>query len=83
MILVEDRDWLACFGVEYLEAALAERGRRVLMASPGEAADDLVREMIEVLPSMCARRCGCRGARNRALRAVTAAEKAGVDAAAV
>ncbi len=83
MILVEDQDWLACFGVEYLEAALAERGRRVLVAGPGEAADELVREMMEVVTLMCARRCGRRGARTRALRAVTAAEKVGVGAAGV
>jgi putative resolvase len=49
---------------------------------PGETADDLVREMIEVLASVCARLYGRRGARNRALRAVTAAKTAGVDAAA-
>ena len=38
--------------------------------------------MIEVLTSMCARLYGRRGARNRALRAVTAAKNVGVDAAA-
>ena len=38
--------------------------------------------MIEVLTSMCFRLYGRRGARNRALRAVKAAKKAGVDAAA-
>jgi len=63
-------------------AALAAQGRRVLVAGPGETAGDLVRDMIEVLTSMCARRYGRRGARDRALRAVTAARKAGVDAAA-
>jgi hypothetical protein len=38
--------------------------------------------MIEVVISMCACLCGRRGGRNRALRAVTAAENADVDAAA-
>jgi predicted site-specific integrase-resolvase len=38
--------------------------------------------MIEVLPSMCARLCGRRVTRNRAMRAVTAAEDAETDAAA-
>lgn len=37
-----------------------------------EMTDDLVRDMIEVLTSMCARLYGRRGARNRAVRAVTA-----------
>ena len=48
----------------------------------GQTADDLAGEMIEVLTWMCARLDGARGARDRALRAVTAAKKAGVDAAA-
>ena len=82
VIVVEYRDRLARFGVGHLGAALAAQGRRVLVACPGETADDLARDMIEVLTSMCARLYGRRGARNRALRAVTAAEKAGVDAAA-
>jgi putative resolvase len=82
VIVVEHRDRLARFGVEDLDAALAAEGRRVLVAGPGETADDLVRDMIEVLTSMCARLYGRRGARNRALRVVTAAKKAGVDAAA-
>jgi putative resolvase len=75
VIVVEHRDRLARFGVEQLESALAAAGRRVLVAGPGERAGDLVRDMIEVLTSMCARRCGRRGAGNRARRAVTAARR--------
>lgn len=75
VIVVEHRDRLARFGVEHLESALAAAGRRVLVADPGESADDLVRDMIEVLTSMCARLYGRRGARNRAMRAVTAARR--------
>ena len=75
VIVVEHRDRLARFGVEQLESALAAAGRRVLIADPGETADDLVRDMIEVLTSMCARLYGRRGARNRAMRAVTAAKR--------
>jgi len=37
--------------------------------------DDLVRDMTGVLTSMCARLYGLRGARSRALRAVTAVKK--------
>jgi putative resolvase len=55
---------LARFGVEHLEAA---QGRRIVVADPGESTDDLVRDMIEVLTSM--------GARNRAMRALTAAKR--------
>jgi putative resolvase len=75
VIVVEHRDRLARFGVEHLEAALAAQGRRVVAADLGETTDDLVRDMIEVLTSMCARLYGRRGARNRAMRAVTAAKK--------
>jgi putative resolvase len=72
VIVVEHRDRLARFGVEHLEAALSAQGRRIVVADPAETTDDLVRDMIEVLTSMCARLYGRRGARNRAMRAVTA-----------
>lgn len=75
VIVVEHRDRLARFGVEHLEAALSAQGRRIVVADPGETTDDLVRDMIEVLTSMCARLYGRRGARNRAMRALTAAKR--------
>jgi putative resolvase len=76
VVVVEHRDRLARFGVEHSEAALAAQGRRVVVADPGEATDDVVRDMVEVLTSLCARRYGRRGARDRAMRAVTAANLA-------
>ena len=82
MIVAEHRDRLARFGAEYVDAALAAQGRRVLVADAGETAGDLVRDMTGVLTWMCARLYGRRGARNRAMRAVTAAKNAGADAAA-
>jgi putative resolvase len=82
VIIVEHRDRLARFGSERLDAALAAAGRRVLVADPGETSDDLVRDMIEMLTSMCARLYGRRGARDRAMRAVTAAKNGDVGAAA-
>jgi putative resolvase len=75
VIIVEHQDRLARFGVEHLEAALAARGRRIVVADPGETTDDVVRDMIEVLTSMCARLYGRRGARNRGMRAVTATKR--------
>ena len=75
-IVVEHRDRLARFGIEHLEAALAAHGRRLLVADPDETTDDLVRDMVEVLTSFCARLYGRRGARNRAMRAVTATKDA-------
>lgn len=76
MVVVERGDRLARFGVEHLEAALAAHGREIVVADPGETTDELVRDMIEVLASMCARLDRRRGARNRFRRAVTAAKRA-------
>ncbi len=73
-IVVEHRDRLARFGVEYLEAALGAQGRRVVVTDPGETTDDLGREMVDVLTAFCARLYGRRSARNRARRALTAAK---------
>ncbi|MFI6652979.1 IS607 family transposase [Streptomyces sp. NPDC050529] len=72
-IVVEHRDRLARFGVEHLEAAFSASGRCLLVLDPAETADDLVRDVTEVLTSMCARLYGRRSAKNRAARAVAAA----------
>ena len=44
VIVVERWYRLARFGMEHLEAALAAQGRRIVVADPGETADDLVRK---------------------------------------
>lgn len=80
VVVVEHRERLARLGVEHLEAALSAQGRRIIVADQGETVDDLVRDMIEVLTAMCARLYGRRGARNRAMRAVTATRQAEVVA---
>ena len=72
-IVVEHRDRFARFGAEYVEAALAASGRRLLVADPAEVDDDLVRDVTEILTSLCARLYGRRAAANRAARAVAAA----------
>jgi putative resolvase len=51
---------------------VVEHRDRFVVVDAGETEVDLVRDMIEVLTSMCARLYGRRGARNRAMRAVTA-----------
>lgn len=79
VVVVEHRDRLMRFGVEHLDAALSAHGRKVVVADPGETTDGLVRDMIEVLTWMCARLYGRRGARNRAMRAVTAAKQEAVS----
>jgi predicted site-specific integrase-resolvase len=71
-IIVERRERLMRFGFEYLEASLASQGRKILVVEQKEVKDDLVRDMIEVLTSFCARLYGRRAAANRAKRAVEA-----------
>ena len=66
-IIVEHRDRFARFGSEYLEAALAASGRRLIVVDPTEMKDDLVHDMVAILTSFCARLYGRRSARNRAI----------------
>jgi predicted site-specific integrase-resolvase len=75
VIAVEHRDRFARFGAEYVEAAFAAQGRRLLVADPSEVDDDLVRDVTEILTSLCARLYGRRAAANRAARAVAALER--------
>ena len=72
IIVVEHRDRLMRFGVDYIEAALAAQGRELLIADQSELKDDLVQDMIDMLTSFCARLYGRRSAKNRALKAVEA-----------
>ncbi|WP_405434370.1 IS607 family transposase [Micromonospora sp. NBC_00617] len=72
-IVVEHRDRFARFGAEYVEAALAAQGRRLLVVDPAEVDDDLVRDVTEILTSLCARLSGRRAAASRACRAVDVA----------
>jgi predicted site-specific integrase-resolvase len=72
-IVVEHRDRFARFGAEYVEAAMSAAGRRLLVVDPAEVDDDLVRDVTEILTSLCARLYGRRAAADRAARAVAAA----------
>jgi predicted site-specific integrase-resolvase len=71
-IVVEHRDRFARFGAEYVEASLAAGGRRLLVVDPAEVDDDLVRDVSEILTSLCARLYGRGVAANRVARAVKA-----------
>ena len=75
-IMVEHRERLSRFGFEYLEAALSGRGARILVMEDAELEDDLVRDVTEVMTSLCARLYGRRSARRRAERALAAAREA-------
>jgi len=79
-IVVEHRDRLARFGVEYLEAALSAHGRTVVILDDTELPDDLARDLTEVLTSMCARLYDRRSAARRAAAAVSAIEHEPQDA---
>jgi len=63
-ILVEHRDRLMRFGFEYVESALAAQGRKIVVMQ--------VRDLHEVIVSMCSRLYGKRSAKNRAQKALDA-----------
>jgi putative resolvase len=70
-ILVEHRDRLTRFGLEFLEATLSAQGRSVIVAEAKELDEDLVRDMTEVLTSFGARLYGRRSAKHRATAAIS------------
>jgi len=74
VVVVEHKDRLGRVNVELVEAALAAHGRRLVVLDEGEVEDDLVRDMVEILTSFCARLYGRRSAKNRARKALEAAE---------
>jgi putative resolvase len=74
-VVVEHRDRLGRMNTELVEAALTAHGRRLVVLDGEEVDDDLVRDMVEVLTSFCARLYGKRSARNRALKAVGCAQQ--------
>lgn len=73
-VVVEHKDRLGRMNVELVEAALSATGRRLLVLDEGEVEDDLVQDIVDVLTSFCARLYGRRSAKNRARKALEAAE---------
>ena len=72
-IVVEHRDRCCGLGSEDVQAALVAQGRELVVVDSAEVDDDLVRDMTEMVTSMCARLCGKRAAQHRARPAITAA----------
>jgi predicted site-specific integrase-resolvase len=72
-VVVEHRDRLGRFGSGYVQGALVAQGRGLVVVDSAEVDDDLVRDMSEILTSMCAGVYGKRAVQNRARRAITAA----------
>ena len=62
-VVVEHRDRLARFGVEYIEAALAAQGRTIIIVNEGEQKLDIVQDFIDVVTSL--------GLRKEVLRALS------------
>lgn len=75
-IIVEHRERLARFGVEYIEAALFANNRKLIVLDNTEIEDDLVRDTIDILTSFCARLYGKRSAKRKASAGIKAIEEA-------
>ena len=75
VLVVEHRVRLARFGFEMVDALLRSRGGGVVVVEEREVDDDLVRDMTDVLTSLCARLYGRRSARRRAERAMAEAQR--------
>jgi predicted site-specific integrase-resolvase len=60
------------FGFEYVESSLSAQGREIVVIDTEELTDDIVRDLHEVIVSMCARLYGKRSAKNRAQKALDA-----------
>lgn len=72
-VVVEHKDRLGRMDVGLVEAALSATGRRLVVLDDGEVEDVLVRDVVEVPTSFCARLYGRRSAGNRARKALEAA----------
>ena len=73
-IVVENKDRLTRFGFEYIEAVLASTDRTILVASDEESKNDLIQDFVNLATCMCAKIYGQRSAKNRASRALKAAD---------
>ena len=71
-ILVEHRDRLCRFGANYVEAALGAQSGQLVVVDSAEIDDDLVRDVTELLTSLCARLYGRPLASNKAQKAIEA-----------
>ncbi|WP_455588174.1 IS607 family transposase, partial [Bifidobacterium sp.] len=76
VIIVEHRDRLARMNAGLVESALKAQNRKLIVVDDTELNDDLVRDMTEVLTSLCARLYGRRAASNKAKAALKAVEHA-------
>src|SRR5262249_13159427 len=73
-IVVEHKDRLSRFGTEMFEVLLQASGRSLYVMNISEYKEDLVEDFVDVVTSMCAKIYGRRSAKNRAKKALKAAE---------
>lgn len=73
-IVVEHKDRFSRFGFEMVKASLEAAGRTIRVMNESECKDDLVQDFIDIVTSMCSRIYGRRSAKNRAKKAIEAAQ---------
>lgn len=76
-ILIEHRDRLTRFGFEWIQILMQSSGRKILVMDDTELkgdSDDLVRDMVDILTSFCARLYGKRSAAHRVKQAMSVIE---------
>jgi len=73
VIVVEHCDRITRFGFERLAASMSACGRRIVVLDATETSDDVVRDVTEVLTSLCACLYGRRSVSGRAATAVAVA----------
>jgi putative resolvase len=74
-IIVEHRDRLTRFGFDLIQSTLEASGRKVVVMNDAELSDDLVRDFVEIVTSMCARIYGKRSGKRKAERALKALDE--------
>lgn len=67
-IVVEHRERLTRFGFEMLESALSSSGRKIIILAHDELEDDMVRDIVDFMTSICARMYGKRSSARHDLR---------------
>ncbi len=75
IIVVKHRGRLARFGADYIDASPKANNRGLKVINEQELNIDLVQDMVYILRSFCARLYGQRASKNRAERALEAAQE--------
>lgn len=66
IIVVEHKDRLARFGINYIEKLLALDGRKIIVVNNAESErDDLMQDFVSIITSFCARLYGIRRSRRK------------------